>query len=94
MNHSDIFIVSATHSAIGSFGGSLEDVPPVQMTGPGQVPATRLVFKRAGLIVADLDVIEANAASLSRSFALATMCIGGGQDNRVARTGLITWTSA
>jgi acetyl-CoA C-acetyltransferase len=31
MNPSDIFVMSAVRSAIGSFGGSLKDVPPVQL---------------------------------------------------------------
>ncbi|MEK1840291.1 MAG: acetyl-CoA C-acyltransferase, partial [Pseudomonas sp.] len=45
MNHSDIFVVSAVRSAIGSFGGSLKDVPPIQLA----TDVCRAAIERSGL---------------------------------------------
>lgn len=45
-------------------------VAPTLM-GPGSIPATRLVSKRAGLTVGDLDIIESNEAFASQACALA-----------------------
>ncbi|TDN59266.1 beta-ketothiolase BktB [Paraburkholderia sp. BL10I2N1] len=42
-----------------------------QYMGVGPVPATRKVLKRAGLAVADLDVIEANEAFAAQACAVA-----------------------
>jgi acetyl-CoA C-acetyltransferase len=41
------------------------------MMGLGPIPATRLVLKRAGLTVADLDVIESNEAFAAQACAVA-----------------------
>jgi acetyl-CoA C-acetyltransferase len=42
-----------------------------ELMGLGPIPATRLVLKRAGLTVADLDVIESNEAFAAQAFAVA-----------------------
>ena len=39
--------------------------------GMGPVPATRLALKRAGLTVADLDVVESNEAFAAQACAVA-----------------------
>lgn len=45
MNPSDIFVISAVRSAIGSFGGSLKDVPPTQLA----TDVCRAAIERSGL---------------------------------------------
>ncbi|MGH8335003.1 MAG: acetyl-CoA C-acyltransferase family protein [Pseudomonas fluorescens] len=45
MNPSDIFVISAVRSAIGSFGGSLKDVPPIQLA----TDVCRAAIERSGL---------------------------------------------
>jgi acetyl-CoA C-acetyltransferase len=45
MNPSDIFVISAVRSAIGSFGGSLKDVPPIQLA----TDVSRAAIERSGL---------------------------------------------
>ncbi len=42
-----------------------------ELMGLGPIPATRLALKRAGLTVADLDVIESNEAFASQAFVVA-----------------------
>ncbi|MNG00498.1 Beta-ketothiolase BktB [compost metagenome] len=42
-----------------------------ELMGLGPIPATRLVLKRAGLTVADLDVIESNEAFAAQACAVA-----------------------
>lgn len=42
-----------------------------QLMGLGPIPATRLALKRAGLTVADLDVIEANIAFAAQACAVS-----------------------
>lgn len=42
-----------------------------ELMGLGPIPATRLALKRAGLTVADLDVIESNEAFASQACAVA-----------------------
>ncbi|WP_085726820.1 acetyl-CoA C-acyltransferase family protein [Pseudomonas sp. R37(2017)] len=42
-----------------------------QLMGLGPVPATRLALKRAGLTIADLDVIEANIAFAAQACAVS-----------------------
>ncbi len=49
---------------------ALAGVDPLHM-GIGPVPATRLALERAGLSVADLDVIEANEAFAAQACAVA-----------------------
>ena len=45
MNPSDIFVISAVRSAIGTFGGSLKDVPPIQLA----TDVCRAAIERSGL---------------------------------------------
>jgi acetyl-CoA C-acetyltransferase len=45
MNPSDIFVISAVRSAIGSFGGSLKDVSPIQLA----TDVCRAAIERSGL---------------------------------------------
>lgn len=45
MNDKDIYVVSAVRSAIGSFGGSLKDLPPSQLASE----VARVALERSGL---------------------------------------------
>jgi acetyl-CoA C-acetyltransferase len=45
MSHPEIFVVSAVRSAIGTFGGSLKDVPPSQLA----TDVSRAALTRAGI---------------------------------------------
>lgn len=51
-------------------GYAFAGVDPMYM-GLGPVPATRLVMKRTGLSVADMDVIESNEAFAAQAYAVA-----------------------
>lgn len=44
MSHPEIFVISAARTAIGSFGGSLKDVPPAQLASS----VVRAVLERSG----------------------------------------------
>ncbi|WP_454835430.1 acetyl-CoA C-acyltransferase family protein [Pseudomonas lini] len=74
MNHSDIFVVSAVRSAIGSFGGSLKDVPPIQLA----TDVCRAAIERSGLapehishaVMGHVIPTEARDAYISRAVAI------------------------
>ncbi|MCP1446237.1 acetyl-CoA C-acetyltransferase [Pseudomonas sp. GGS8] len=74
MNHSDIFVVSAVRSAIGSFGGSLKDVPPIQLA----TDVCRVAIERSGLapehighaVMGHVIPTEARDAYISRVVAM------------------------
>ena len=74
MNHSDIFVVSAVRSAIGSFGGSLKDVPPIQLA----TDVCRAAIERSGLapehighaVMGHVIPTEARDAYISRAVAM------------------------
>ncbi|MGF0238589.1 acetyl-CoA C-acyltransferase family protein [Rhodococcus sp. IEGM1300] len=74
MNPTDIFVISAVRSAIGSFGGSLKDVPPIQLA----TDVCRAAIERAGLapehighaVMGHVIPTEARDAYLSRAVAM------------------------
>lgn len=74
MNNSDIFVVSAARSAIGSFGGSLKDVSPIQLA----TDVCRAAIQRSGLasehighaVMGHVIPTEARDAYLSRAVAM------------------------
>ncbi|QAY88474.1 MULTISPECIES: acetyl-CoA C-acyltransferase family protein [unclassified Pseudomonas] len=74
MNPSDIFVISAVRSAIGSFGGSLKDVPPIQLA----TDVCRAAIERSGLapehfghvVMGHVIPTEARDAYISRAVAM------------------------
>jgi acetyl-CoA C-acetyltransferase len=74
MSHSDIFVVSAVRSAIGSFGGSLKEVTPIQLA----TDVCRAAIERSGLaaehighaVMGHVIPTEARDAYLSRAVAM------------------------
>ncbi|KHK66657.1 acetyl-CoA C-acyltransferase family protein [Pseudomonas frederiksbergensis] len=74
MKHSDIFVVSAVRSAIGSFGGSLKDVPPIDLA----TEVSRAAIERSGLapehighaVMGHVIPTEARDAYISRAVAM------------------------
>ncbi|WP_415768529.1 acetyl-CoA C-acyltransferase family protein [Pseudomonas sp. LB3P38] len=74
MNPSDIFVISAVRSAIGSFGGSLKDVPPIQLA----TDVCRAAIERSGLapehighvVMGHVIPTEVRDAYLSRAVAM------------------------
>lgn len=74
MNPSDIFVISAVRSAIGSFGGSLKDVPPIQLA----TDVCRAAIERSGLapehighvVMGHVIPTEARDAYISRAVAI------------------------
>ncbi|MDI3271743.1 acetyl-CoA C-acyltransferase family protein [Pseudomonas sp. MDT1-16] len=74
MNPSDIFVISAVRSAIGSFGGSLKDVPPIQLA----TDVCRAAIERSGLapehighaVMGHVIPTEARDAYISRVVAM------------------------
>ncbi len=74
MNHSDIFVVSAVRSAIGSFGGSLKEVTPIQLA----TDVCRAAIERSGLapehighaVMGHVIPTEARDAYISRAVAM------------------------
>lgn len=74
MNPTDIFVISAVRSAIGSFGGSLKDVPPIQLA----TDVCRAAIERAGLapehighaVMGHVIPTDARDAYLSRAVAM------------------------
>jgi acetyl-CoA acetyltransferase len=65
MSEREVFVVGATRTAIGGFGGSLKDVPLSSLA----TTVVRAALERAGT----------NCTAFRGRHALATMCIGGGQ---------------
>jgi len=74
MNPSDIFVISAVRSAIGSYGGSLKDVPPIQLA----TDVCRAAIERSGLapehighvVMGHVIPTEARDAYISRAVAM------------------------
>ncbi|TPG93347.1 acetyl-CoA C-acyltransferase [Pseudomonas caspiana] len=74
MNPSDIFVISAVRSAIGSFGGSLKEVPPIQLA----TDVCRAAIERSGLapehighvVMGHVIPTEARDAYISRAVAM------------------------
>ena len=74
MNPSDIFVISAVRSAIGTFGGSLKDVPPIQLA----TDVCRAAIERSGLapehighvVMGHVIPTEARDAYISRAVAM------------------------
>ncbi|WP_201190510.1 acetyl-CoA C-acyltransferase family protein [Pseudomonas fluorescens] len=74
MNPSDIYVISAVRSAIGSFGGSLKDVPPTQLA----TDICRAAIERSGLapehfghaVLGHVIPTEARDAYISRTAAM------------------------
>ena len=74
MNPSDIFVISAVRSAIGSFGGSLKDVPPIQLA----TDVCRAAIECSGLapehighaVMGHVIPTEARDAYISRAVAM------------------------
>jgi acetyl-CoA C-acetyltransferase len=74
MNPSDIFVISAVRSAIGSYGGSLKDVPPIQLA----TDVCRAAIERSGLapehighvVMGHVIPTEARDAYISRAVAI------------------------
>lgn len=74
MSHSDIFVVSAVRSAIGSFGGSLKEVTPIQLA----TDVCRAAIERSGLapehighaVMGHVIPTEARDAYISRAVAM------------------------
>lgn len=48
---SDVFLLSACRSAIGSFGGSLKDTPPIDLA----IPVAKAAISRSGLAADDIS---------------------------------------
>lgn len=74
MNPSDIFVISAVRSAIGTFGGSLKDVSPIQLA----TDVCRAAIERSGLapehighvVMGHVIPTEARDAYISRAVAM------------------------
>lgn len=47
----DVFIVAAKRSAIGSFGGSLKDTPPIELA----IPVAKAAIKQSGISAQNID---------------------------------------
>jgi acetyl-CoA acetyltransferase len=67
-----VWIVSAARTAIGSFGGALKDVPLADLA----TIAVRAALERSGVAP---EHVEHVVLGTGGRYALATMCIGGGQ---------------
>jgi len=72
----EVMVVSGVRTAIGDFTKlrpvfAKENGTVTACMGIGPVPAMRKVLERAGLSVADLDVIEANEAFVAQACAVS-----------------------
>ena len=47
----DVFIVAAKRSAIGSFGGSLKDTPPIELA----IPVAKAAIEQSGISAQNID---------------------------------------